>query len=122
MLDFGQTQASLILDAATPFGPSDSTCITGSLGTLISRGPDLGQQTVELYTEAGVARPTLTGKWFNDGFAGAMGELLCAIEQDREPENSASGNLISLANCFAALKAARTGRPQSPAEVRRRMA
>ena len=46
--------------------------------------------------EAGVAGQGLGGSWFNDGFAGAMGELLCAIEEDREPLNSARGNLHSL--------------------------
>jgi predicted dehydrogenase len=120
LLDFGTAQASLTFDAATPFGAQDTTYIAGTKGSLISRGPDLGHQQVELYTEAGVARPMLSGQWFNDGFAGAMGELLCAIEEGREPENSAEGNLLSLANCFAALKAASTGEPQPPGQVRQR--
>ena len=120
LMDFGPAQASLIFDAATPFGASDTTYIAGTKGSLVSRGPDLGQQTVELFTEAGVARPRLTGKWFNDGFAGAMGELLLAIEEDREPENGAAGNLLSLANCFAGLEAARSGASQRPGAVRRR--
>lgn len=122
LLDFGTAQASLIFDAATPHGPQDTTYIAGTRGSLISRGPDLGQQQVELHTAQGVARPALTGQWFNDGFAGAMGELLCAIEEHREPENAAAQNLLSLANCFAALEAARTATPQNPGAVRRRMA
>ena len=32
--------------------------------------------------------PSLQGKWFPDAFIGSMGELLSAIEEDREPENS----------------------------------
>lgn len=32
----------------------------------------------------------LSGAWFVDGFAGAMGELMCAIAEGREPENSAA--------------------------------
>jgi len=120
LLDFGSAQASLIFDAATPLGPSDTTYIAGTKGSLVSRGPDLGNQGVELYTEAGVARPVLTGQWFNDGFAGAMGALLVAIEAGTEPENGARGNLMSLANCFAALRAADTGQPQVPGQVRRR--
>jgi hypothetical protein len=51
------------------------------------------------------------GSWFNDGFAGAMGELLCAIEDGREPLNSARGNLSSLKICQAALRSVRTGGP-----------
>jgi hypothetical protein len=35
-----------------------------------------------------------------------MGELLCAIEENREPENSAADNLKSLAIVLAAMKSA----------------
>ena len=120
LLDFGTAQATLIFDAATPFGPQDTTYVAGTAGSLIARGPDLGRQSVELHTAAGVARPVLTGQWFNDGFAGAMGELLCAIDDNREPENGAAGNLAGLATCFAAIRAAATGSAQTPGQVRRR--
>ena len=114
LLDFGTAQATLVFDAATPHGPRDTTYIAGSKGSLVASGPDLGHQTVELFTEAGVARPKLHGNWFNDGFAGAMGALLVAIETGVEPEHSARRNLMSLANAFAALAAARTGRAIVP--------
>ena len=104
-------QASLVFDGATRYGARDSTSVIGANGVISSQGPDLGHQAVELYTEAGVARPLLTGSWFNDGFAGAMGELLCAIEDGREPLNSARGNLLSLKLCQAALRSVRTGAP-----------
>lgn len=120
MMDFGTAQASLTFDAATPFGPRDATYIAGSKGSLISTGPDLGAQSVELHTAEGVARPVLAGQWFNDGFAGTMGALLCAIESGTPPENSARGNLMSLANCFAALQAARSGTAAVPGKVRAR--
>ncbi len=87
------------------------TSVVGANGVASSQGPDLGHQAVELYTEAGVARPLLTGSWFNDGFAGAMGELLCAIEDERQPLNSARGNLLSLKLCQAALRSVHTGAP-----------
>ena len=32
----------------------------------------------------------LSGAWFVDGFAAAMGELMCAVAERREPENSAA--------------------------------
>ena len=48
-----------------------------------------------------------------------MAELLCAIEEDREPSNSARENLNSLALCFAAVKSADTGREQVPGKVRK---
>ena len=47
-----------------------------------------------------------------------MGELLCAIEADREPTHSARNNLKSLELCFAALKSADTGQPVKPGSVR----
>jgi predicted dehydrogenase len=108
LVAFDGGQASLVFDGATRSGARDSTSVVGADGVASSQGPDLGHQTVELYTDAGVARPLLTGSWFNDGFAGAMGELLCAIENGREPLNSAHGNLLSLKLCQAALRSVRT--------------
>jgi uncharacterized membrane protein len=72
-----------------------------------------------LSTEHGEWHPTLEGQWFDDGFHGAMGELLRAIEEDRDPENSARGNLRSLALCFAAIHSAETHQPVVPGEVRK---
>lgn len=103
-------QASLVFDGGVPHGPRDSTYIGGTEGSLRSGGPDLGQQEVLLTTGAGIARPDLTGTWFNDGFRGAMGELLCAIEDGRRPLHDARRNLDSLALGFAAIASAREGR------------
>jgi predicted dehydrogenase len=111
LVAFDGGQASLVFDGATKYGARDSTAVIGAKGVAFSQGPDLGHQAVELHTEAGVARPKLSGAWFNDGFAGAMGELLSAIEDDREPLNSARGNLGSLRLCQAALRSVRTGSP-----------
>ncbi len=116
-LDGGQ--ASLVFDAATRHDPRDTTTIAGTAGSLRSDGPDLGQQQVTLTTEAGKAVPALEGKWFNDGFRGAMGELLCAIEENREPLNGAGGNLKSLALAFAAIRSARIGEEVEVGAVRR---
>ncbi|MGI9367148.1 MAG: Gfo/Idh/MocA family protein [Rhizobiaceae bacterium] len=119
-LDNGQ--ASLIFDAATLYGHRDTTFISGTLGSLSSSGPDLGQQQVRLCTAQGTTQPNLQGTWFNDGFRGAMGELLCAVEEDREPLHSAAGNLKSLQLTFAALSSARSGLPVNIGSVRRRTA
>ena len=83
----------------------------GTKGTLISVGPNINEPQVSLYTRDGVAHPRLTTQWFPDGFDGAMSELIIAVEEDREPVNSAADNLHSLALCFAALKSADTGKP-----------
>jgi len=119
LVEYKGAQATLVFDAFTQFGSKDSTIVAGTKGTLFSTGPDLGKQTVTLTTEASASSPTLEGAWFPDGFHGTMGELLCAIEEGREPSNSAKNNLRSLALCFAALRSAETGQPETPGNVRR---
>jgi mannose/cellobiose epimerase-like protein (N-acyl-D-glucosamine 2-epimerase family) len=74
----------------------------------------LESDRVELTTAAGTAVAALQGRWFNDGLRDAMGELLCAIEVDREPANAAADNLRTVALCLAACCAADTGQPQAP--------
>ncbi|MBY6153150.1 Gfo/Idh/MocA family oxidoreductase [Vannielia litorea] len=115
-LDGGQ--ASFAFDGATAHGPRDTTLLTGTHGTLHATGPDLGQQQVTLTTAAGRAAPSLTGTWFNDGFRGAMGELLCAIEQNRPPANAAETTLPTLALTFAACASARQNRPIETGTIR----
>lgn len=83
----------------------------------MSDGPDLGLQNVTFTTPAGRARPHLEGTWFNDGFRGAMGALLVAIEDDTEPSNGAQENLHSLALAFAAIQSRRTGREVAVGEA-----
>ena len=109
--EFDAGQATFAFNADTAFGQEDRTTIVGSRGTLRSVGPSLMQQCVTLHTAEGTASPELEGCWFPDGFHGAMAELLCAIEEKREPLNSARSNLRSLALCFAAVESAETGRP-----------
>ena len=104
-------QATFVFNADTVFSHKDRTTIVGSRGTLHSAGPSLMQQCVTLHTAEGTAAPELAGCWFPDGFHGAMAELLCAIEENRAPENSARENLRSLALCFAAVASAESGRP-----------
>jgi predicted dehydrogenase len=111
LVAFEGGQASLVFDGATRFGARDTTVVIGTHGVACSQGPDLGHQAVELDTEAGVARPLLAGAWFNDGFAATMGELLAAIEDDREPLNSARDNLLSIRLCQAALHSVASGGP-----------
>lgn len=115
-LDGGQ--ASLVFDGGAPHGPRDTTYIAGTNGSLISDGPDLSNQRLKLTTGEGVASPSLEGQWFNDGFEGAMGELLCAIEEGRNPINSARENLKSLALTFAAVQSGRTGEEITVGAVR----
>ncbi|MDE2124988.1 MAG: Gfo/Idh/MocA family oxidoreductase [Armatimonadetes bacterium] len=110
---------TLVFDGNVQFGPADSTYVAGTLGSLCSTGPNLSRQKVVLTTSAGVASPQLHGDWFPDGFRGTMGELLCAIEEGREPANSAAANLRSLELCFAAIASADDGLPKLAGEVSR---
>lgn len=118
LVGFDGGQASLVFDGATPWGPQDRTYIAGTKGSLSSSGVNLGEQTVVLSTETGTATPTLAGSWFNDGFHGAMAELMCAVEDGREPLNGARGNLDSLALAFAAIASVSRGIPVRPGSVR----
>ena len=117
LVSFDRGQASLTFHAATQFAPAETTVVTGTKGTFRSTGPVCANDQVTLTTTDGEAVIPLDGNWFNDGFAGAMGELLCAIEEDREPENSARENLRSLELCFAALASADSGQPVKPGDV-----
>jgi predicted dehydrogenase len=119
LIEFDQGQASLVFDGDTQFGPSDVTYVTGTKGTIVSTGPDLKHQTLTLHTSEGWASPKLEGCWFPDGFHGTMGELLCAIEKDRQPFNNARDNLNSLALCFAAVASAESHEAMRPGDIRR---
>jgi hypothetical protein len=48
-----------------------------------------------------------------------MGELLCAIEEKRQPVHHARNNLASLQLCFAAVASAERNEPVVPGSVRR---
>lgn len=110
VIQFEQALATLDFNGCSLFGAQESCTIVGTKGTLRASGDICGISSVLLFTAAGTARAELTGAWFPDGFRGAMGELLCAIEENREPENSAAENLHSLTLCAAAMRSADEGR------------
>lgn len=107
IIKYEEAQVTMSFNAHTRLGEEDVTTVVGTKGTLRSRGPGLNDQPViELYTKDGEVKVPLKGSWFENGFQGTMGELLCAIEEGREPVNSAENNLRSLELCFAALAGA----------------
>lgn len=55
--------------------------------------------------------PQLEGKWFPHAFMGTMGELMKAIEENREPENSVRDNLKTIQMVFAAYRSMAENRP-----------
>jgi predicted dehydrogenase len=119
IVEFDDAQATLAFDGAAPHGQSERTYVRGSIGSIECTGPDSKRQNLTLYLADGFARPALEGCWFPDGFRGTMGELLLAIEENREPSISARNNLDSLALCFAAVASAERHRPFAPGEIRR---
>jgi predicted dehydrogenase len=118
-IDYADAQVRLNFNGHVHEGQEDRTVVVGGRGTLRSFGPSLSEQTVVVHTREGQATVALEGTWFASGFQGAMGELLCAIEERREPSNSARDNLRSLALCFAALASADSGEPRVPGRVTR---
>jgi predicted dehydrogenase len=119
MIDFDDAQATLVFDGHTPIGGMDMMYVAGSAGAIDCRGPDLNHHTLTLHTRRGIGAPKLEGTWFRDGFHGTMAELLCAIEEKRQPYNSGRDNLASLALCFAAVASADSGKPHIPGRVRK---
>ena len=119
IIDAADAQVRMAFNAAVSFGQADRTVVAGSLGTLESSGPSLSEQRVRITTAAGTASPDLRGTWFENGFQGTICELLCAIEDGREPLNSARNNVRTLALCFAALSSANTGQAVCPGAVRK---
>lgn len=61
--------------------------------------------------------PQLHGKWFPDAFLGTMSELLRAIEEEREPENSVADNLETMQLVFAAYRSMQHNRPVTLQEI-----
>ncbi len=117
-VEFDEAQATMAFDAALPFGALEETFLSGTEGALHSRGSGNQDQSVYVTTKDGTWNPVLEGRWFPDGFHGTMGELLCAIEDDRECVINAADNLKSLALCFAAIHSAESGQPVVPGSIR----
>lgn len=108
---FPHGMASIAFNGCSRFGARETITISGTKGTIHAAGDLCGISHIEIITADGRASTDLEGSWFPDGFRGCMGELLCAIEENREPENSAADNLKTLALVFAAMKSADQGCP-----------
>jgi predicted dehydrogenase len=91
--------------------------IHGTEGTI--RGSVLlGSDFLEFERGDSRERLALEGQWFTDGFAGAMGELLTAVADGREPENSAAHVLATVRLGWAAAASAEAGGvPVRPADL-----
>jgi predicted dehydrogenase len=110
-VSFPNGMATIAFNGCSRFGARETCTITGTKGTIHAVGGICDIGSVEIHTADGIATAQLDGSWFPDGFRGCMGELLCAIEENREPGNSAANNLKSLALVLAAMKSADDGVP-----------
>lgn len=119
IIEYNNAQASITFNANQTIGSEFTFFVGGTKGFISGRGNNLNYDTVEIRTEEGIFQPVLEGQWFPDGFHGTMGELLCAIEEGRQPWNNAEDNLKSLRLCFAACKSADTGKPVNPENIKK---
>lgn len=119
LVEYEGAQATLVFDGHSPAGEYASYVAVGSSGLLRSEGRGDNEHQVVLVTPGGQWRPQLTGQWFDQGFHGTMGELLCSIEQGRTPSHAAATTLPALELCFAAIQSAETGQPVVPGTVRK---
>jgi predicted dehydrogenase len=118
-IEYPHGLATLSFNGLSKFGENENITLVGSAGTIRCDGPLCHGDNLRLFTQKGIATPSLKGHWFPDGFLGSMGELLCAIGENREPDNSARNNMKSLELCFAALDSADSGKPRIPGKVQR---
>lgn len=86
----------------------------GSFGALfnypVGRGDTLSYRAQEVTGDAWV-EPRLVGKWFPDGFVGTMAELMCSLDEEREPLHSGRDNLHTLELVFGAYRSMEEHRP-----------
>jgi predicted dehydrogenase len=101
----GATASMRITGSNVATEPGCPFWVHGTNGTL--RGSVLFDSD-RLEVDDGTTRTTLplTGAWFVDGFAAAMGELMCAAAEDRQPENSAADAAESVRLVLAARQSA----------------
>jgi predicted dehydrogenase len=118
VIDYEDGSSGLIrgVGCAQTSRPNKPFWIHGSSGTIrgavLGSGATPGSEWLELERHGRTTRFELDGSWHLDGFAGALGELITAIAEQREPYNSARHNLLSLELTLAAcLSAEEDGRP-----------
>jgi predicted dehydrogenase len=106
--DTGATAVVRVVGDVRRARPSCPFWVHGTEGSL--RGSVLtGSDRLGLDREGQLEELPLVGQWFVDGFAGTMGELLCAIAEDREPEHSAAHAAGSARLVLAAASSADRG-------------
>ena len=106
--DTGATALMRVVGDAVATEPACPFWVHGTEGTL--RGSVLlGSERLSLDRGEGSRELPLEGAWFVDGFAATMGELMCAVAEGRQPENSARHALTTVRIVLAAVASAEAG-------------
>jgi len=104
----GATAALRITGSNVATQPGCPFWVHGTTGTL--RGSVLlDSDRLELDDGVTPTAVPLQGAWFVDGFAATMGELMCAVDEGRAPENSAADAAESVRLVLAARESAEKG-------------
>lgn len=106
--DSGATATLRIPGSAVSSRPGCPFWVHGTTGTLHG-SVLLDSDRLEVDDGASRRAVPLSGAWFVDGFAAAMGELMCAVAEDRQPENSAADAAASVRLVLAARESAERG-------------
>jgi predicted dehydrogenase len=117
-INYGDGLAMLGFSAYEGHDPREYMCCVGSKGTIRGIGNVNKITEIEFANAKGTVKIPLEGNWFPDGFRGTLGEFLRAVEEDREPSNSARNNIGTLELCFAVVASADTGQPVKPGTVK----
>ena len=75
----------------------------------VARGSVLRVDELQLERDGLTTSFPLDGDWFPDGFAGSMGELLRAIVEGDDADNSGRDGLATLAVVLAAVESSERG-------------
>jgi predicted dehydrogenase len=118
LVDNGATATLRIAGDVQTADPSCPFWIHGTRGKV--RGSVLtGSDRLSLDRDGTVVDLPVRGQWFVDGFAGAMGELMTAVAEGRQPEHSAGHAAASVGVMLAARESARRGGEPVWLETRR---
>ncbi len=99
----------------TPQAHSYFWHIDGSQGSLIATHQELTLSLKDEPRHKQVFR--IEGSWFPDAFGGAMGEMMLALTEKREPTTSGRDNLNSVKIAYAAVKSSNEGRAVELSEI-----
>lgn len=99
-----------------------SGIVKGTIGLLYNYPtgrPDTLEAVSDHVNSGKWINPQFTRLWIPDAFVGPMASLMCAIEEDGEPETSGEDNLKTLQLVFSAYRSMAEKRAIDPEEINR---